>query len=267
MLAQYILDNTDCLKVIQLWPSKTLMLPLIQEELQLLFPQYFEEDQSDDEEYLKQMCKGIDHKWLAENIMYLTRSAFYDPHFIMYQLKFLKIHIRDRLDLVPDDKVQLIMDECLQILLELPSKLSRFNRKVDKFLYENDHDGLIELFTQICTDNSVAKAAEKCLKLLESVSEFCHNVILQWINDTMEQLKLLLSEYNESALLILPQVKLYIELRKDITVALVTDTRKWQKLSDYVKTELKECLAAIERQCKVKTQEISLKHVHQKLMQ
>ena len=266
VLAQYILNKTDPLKVIQLWPLKMLMLPLIQDELRLSFPQYSEEDQSDDEEYLKQTCKRIDHKWLAENVMYLTRSAFYDPHFIMYQLKFLKIHIRDRSDLVPNDKVQLIMDECLQILHELPGKLSRFNKQVDRLLYENDHDGLIELFTQTCTDNSVAKAAEKCLRLLESVSEFCHNVILQWINDTMEQLKLLLSEYSENALLILPQAKLYIELRKEITVALVTDKTKWKKLSDYVKTELKEHLAAIERQCKVKTQEISLKHIHQKLM-
>ena len=134
-------------------------------------------------------------------------------------------------------------------------------------MYENDHDGLIELFIQTCTDNSVAKAAEKCVKLFDSVAEFCHNVILQWINDTKEQLKLLLSEYNENALLILPQAKLYIELRKDITVALVTDTRKWKKLSDYVKHDLKEHLAAIERQCRVKTQEISSRHIHQKLMQ
>ena len=36
--------------------------------------------------------KRIDHKWLAENIiyMYLTRSGFYDPHFVNYQLKCLK---------------------------------------------------------------------------------------------------------------------------------------------------------------------------------
>ena len=267
VLAQYVLDNTDPLRVIQLWPLKTLMLPLIDDELQLSFPQHSEEDQSDVEEYLKHTCKRIDYKWLAENVMYLTRGAFYDPHFIMYQLKCLKLRIRNRPDLVPDDTVQFISNECLKILHELPGKLSRFNRKVDRLLYKNDHDGLIELFTQTCTDNSVAKAAEKCVKLFDSVAEFCHDVILQWINDTKEQLKLLLSEYNENALLILPQAKLYIELRKDITVALVTDTRKWKKLSGYVKHDLKEHLAAIERQCRVKTQEISLRHIHQKLMQ
>ena len=267
VLAQYVLDNTDPLRVIQLWPLKTLMLPLIDDELQLSFPQHSEEDQSDVEEYLKHTCKRIDYKWLAENVMYLTRGAFYDPHFIMYQLKCLKLRIRNRPDLVPDDTVQFISNECLKILHELPGKLSRFNRKVDRLLYENDHDGLSELFTQTCTDNSVAKAAEKCVKLFDSVAEFCHNVILQWINDTKEQLRLLLSEYNENALLILPQAKLYIELRKDITVALVTDTRKWKKLSDYVKHDLKERLAAIERQCRVKTQEISSRHIHQKLMQ
>ena len=223
VLARHILNSTDPLKVIQLWPLKTLMLPLIQDELQLSFPQYSEEEQPDVEEYVKLICKRIDHKWLAENIIYLTRSAFYDPHFIMHQLKCLQLRIRNRPDLVPDDTVQFISNEYLKILHEFPSKLSRFNRKVDRLLYENDHDGLIELFTQTCMDNFVGKAAEKCLRLFENVSEFCHNVILQWINDTMEQLKLLLSRYNENALLILPQAKLYIELRKDIAVALVTE--------------------------------------------
>ena len=158
----------------------------------------------------------------------------------MYQLKSLKMHIRDKPDLVPDDRVQLIMDERLQILHELPDKLSRFNRKVDRLLFENDHDGLIKLFTKTCMDDSVARAAEKCVKLFESVAKFCQNKILQWINDTKEQLKLLLSEYNENALLILPQAKLYIELWKDINVALVNDTRKWNALSDYIKFNLKE---------------------------
>ena len=193
VLARHILNSTDPLKVIQLWPLKTLMLPLIQDELQLSFPQYSEEEQADVEEYVKLICKRIDHKWLAENVIYLTRSAFYDPHFIMHQLKCLQLRIRNRPDLVPDDTVQFISNECLKILHEFPSKLSRFNRKVDRLLYENDHDGLIELFTQTCMDNFVGKAAEKCLRLFENVSEFCHNVILQWINDTMEQLKLLLS--------------------------------------------------------------------------
>ena len=47
VLGQYVLDNTDPLRVIQLWPLKTSMLPLIDDELQLSFPQYSEEDQSD----------------------------------------------------------------------------------------------------------------------------------------------------------------------------------------------------------------------------
>ena len=260
VLAQHVHDNTDPLRVIQLWPLKTSMLPLIDDELQLSFPQHSEEDQSDVEEYLKHTCKGIDYKWLAENVMYLTRGAFYDPHFIMYQLKSLKMHIKDKPDLVPDDRVQLIMDECLQILHELPGKLSKFNRKVDRLLFENDHDGLIELFTKTCMDDSVARAADKCVKLFEGVAKFCQNKTLQWVNDTKEQLKLLLSEYNENTLLILPQAKRYIELRKDITVALVTDARKWNALSNYVKFNLKEHLADIERKYKIKIQEISASH-------
>ena len=264
VLARYVIEKTDSLRVIQMWPLKSLMLPVINEELRLSFPP--EDDQSDVEEYLKQTCKRIDHRWLAENVMYLTRGSFYDPHFIIYQLKCLKLRIRGRPDLVPDETVQMIMDECFKILRELPCKLSSFNRKVDGFLYENNYDGLIDLFTKMCTDNSVAKAAEKCVRLFESVAEFCHNVILQWINDAKEQIQLLLTEYHENSLLILPQVKLYIELRKKINEALVNDTKQWKTLSDYTKSELKERLEAVEKQCKIRTQKVSTKHIHQKLI-
>ena len=265
VIAQHVIDNTDSLRVIQMWPLKTLMLPLIHDELQSSFPPYCEDDQSDVEEYLKNTCKRIDHRWLAENVMYLTRGFFYDPHFIIYQLKCLKLRVRGRSDLVPDETVQFIIDECVKILKGLPSKLSIFNRKFDRLLFENDHEGLINLFNKTCTDSSVAKAAEKCMKLFESVAEYCHNVTLDWINDAKEQIHLLLSGYHENTLLILPQAKLYIELRKDIIEALVSDTRKWKSLSVYVKSELKERLAAVESKCKTKTREISSKHIHQKL--
>ena len=265
IIAQHVLDNTDSLRVIQMWPLKSLMLPLIHDELQLSFPQYSEDDRSDVEEYLKDTCKRLDHRWLAENVMYLTRGAFYDPHFIIYQLKCLQLRIRGRPDLVPDETVRLITDECVKVLKGLPRKLSMFNRKFDRLLFENDYDGLIDLFDKTCTDTAVAKAAEKCVRLFESVAEYCHNVILDWINDARQQLQLLLSQYHENTLLILPQAKLYIELRKDIIEALVSDTRKWPSLSKFVKSELKERLAAIECDCKNKTQEVSSKHIHQKL--
>ena len=265
VVAQYVIDTTDSLRVIQMWPLKSLMLPLIDDELQLSFPQYSEDDRSDVEEYLKNTCKRLDHRWLAENVMYLTRGAFYDPHFIIYQLKCLQLRIRGRPDLVPEETVQLIVDECVKILKGLPSKLSFFNRKFDRLLFENDHEGLFDLFNKTCTDNSVAKAAEKCIKLFESVAEYCHNVILDWINDAKEQIQLLLSQYHENTLLILPQAKLYIKLRKDIIEALVSDTKKWKSLSEYVKSELKERLAAVESECKNRTREISSKHIHQKL--
>ena len=265
VVAQYVIDTTDSLRVIQMWPLKSLMLPLIDDELQLSFPQYSEDDRSDVEEYLKNTCKRLDHRWLAENVMYLTRGAFYDPHFIIYQLKCLQLRIRGRPDLVPEETVQLIVDECVKILKGLPSKLSFFNRKFNRLLFENDHEGLIDLFNKTCTDNSVAKAAEKCIKLFESVAEYCHNVILDWINDAKEQIQLLLSQYHENTLLILPQAKLYIKLRKDIIEALVSDTKKWKSLSEYVKSELKERLAAVESECKNRTREISSKHIHQKL--
>jgi len=267
IVAQYVLESTDSLKVIHMWPLKSLMLPLIRDELQLSFPQHFEDDKLDDEEYLKCTCKRIDYIWLAENIMYLTRGAFYDPHFIIYQLKCLKLRIRGRPDLVPNEMVQLITDECLKILRELPGKLNDFNRKFDGLLFENDHDGLIELCSKICTDDSVAKAAEKCVRLFESVAEFCHNVILQWINDAKEQIQLLLSEYHENKLLVLQHVKLYIELRSEIIKDLISNPTKWRKLSLYVKSELKDRLAAVESECRVKTQKISSRHVHQKLIQ
>ena len=163
--------------------------------------------------------------------------------------------------------VQLITDECLKILRELPGKLNDFNRKFDGLLFENDHDGLIELCSKICTDDSVAKAAEKCVRLFESVAEFCHNVILQWINDAKEQIQLLLSEYHENKLLVLQHVKLYIELRSEIIKDLISNPTKWRKLSLYVKSELKDRLAAVESECRVKTQKISSRHVHQKLIQ
>ena len=53
IVAQYVLESTDSLKVIHMWPLKSLMLPLIRDELQLSFPQHFEDDKLDDEEYLE----------------------------------------------------------------------------------------------------------------------------------------------------------------------------------------------------------------------
>ena len=265
VMAQYVINKTDSLRVIQLWPLKSLVLPLIHDELQLSFLQYSDNDQSEVEEYLKNTCKRIDHKWLAENVMYLTRGSFYDPHFIIYQLKCLKLRIRGRSDLVPDETVQLITDECIKILQGLPNKVSMFNRRFEGLLFENDHEGLLNLFTKFCTDNVVAKAAEKCERLFDSVAEYCHNVTLDWIKDAKEQIQLLLSDYHENALLILPQAQLYIELRKKIIEALSSDTRKWKSLSEYVKLELKKDLANVESKCKNKTRDISSKHIHQKL--
>ena len=34
----------------------------------------------------------------------------------------------------------------------------------------------------------------------------------------------------------------------------------------YTKSKLKECLEAVEKQCKIRTQKVSTKHIHQKLM-
>ena len=266
VVAKYLIESTDSLKVFQVWPMKSLMLPLIRNQLQLCLPKGNRHSQCDVDDFLRYTCIRIDDEWLAENVEYLIRGAFYDPHLIIYQLTCLNLRVRNRPDLVPDNHVQLITDECKKILREAPSKLKDFHREFEKLLFENDHDGLITLFEKFCTDNPVTKTASKCVALFKNVSDFCHNMVLQWINDAMEQLRLLLSEYHENICLILPQLKIYIKLRQDIVKSLINDSTKWPKLKKYVEAQLYEELEAVENTCKIKTQEVSAKHIHQKLM-
>ena len=126
-------------------------------------------------------------------------------------------------------------------------------------------NGLITLFEKLCTDNPVTKTAAKCVALFKNVADFCHNMVLHWINDAKEQLQLLLSQYHENSCLILPQLKIYIKLRQEIVRSLTVDSTKWRKLKEYVETQLREELKAVESTCKIKTLDISTKHIYQKL--
>jgi len=266
VVAKYLIDNTDTLKVLQVWPMKSLMLPMIRHQLQLCLPKDNRSSQRDLDDFLRDTCVRIDHEYLAENVAYLVRGAFYDPHLIIYQLTCLNLRVRNRPDLVPDKNVQLITDECKKILQDAPNKMRDFNREFEKLLFENDHDGLITLFEKLCTDNPVTKTASKCVALFKNVADFCHNMVLHWINDANEQLQLLLLEYHENTCLILPQLKIYIKLRQNIVRSLTVDSTKWRKLKEYTETELSKELEAVENTCKIKTQHISTKYLHQKLM-
>ena len=139
VVAKYLIDNTDSLRALQVWPMKSLMLPLIRRQLQLCLPKGVGSSQHLDD-FLRDTCVQIDHQHLAENVAYLIRGAFYDPHLIIYQLTCLNLRVRNRPDLVPDTQVQLITDECKKILQDAPNKLRDFHRGFEKLLFENDHE-------------------------------------------------------------------------------------------------------------------------------
>ena len=163
-----------------------------------------------------------------------------DPHEIILRLKEIKdtlIRSPDLLSLF-DKEIDLLMDECKQILNDAYKLCRKLNQNVQRNLIGKDYIKLIQIVEEFIRNYPVCHVAQKATTMVvQKIKPRCSGEQLNYIMIRCEFLQEMRPGCHFFTTYLLPLIKLYIKLHKQITSSFCNGLTDIERTHHYIRSD------------------------------
>ena len=165
-------------------------------------------------DYLKYKLSEIENVWLPFYYRTVNLHIFTDPHVVIVKLQ----EILKKISCTKDWS-----NEFNPLMADYKRALKVSNKvykNLNQTVHERNHDKLIQSIENIVKNLSLCNPAHKTVDLLNKLKPYYEGEILQHIIIISEELQMMMPDYHDITTLILPHLKLYNNIRKQISSSL-----------------------------------------------
>ena len=268
IISQYIIENMESNEVSTLYSLLCNFVTSIHKELTSTFQQsYGVHDLSSltAVDFLKYKLSEIENEMLPSHVKTVSVFTVTEPHLIIVTIQEIKDtlmispHTINLLSLLGEKISSLIVD-CEQILKNAHNLCRILNQNIQKNLYEKNYDELIQSVESFKNYPSCI-VAQKTVAMVKSIIPYCDGEQIFRTKLWCEYLQMMTPEYHSICTLILPCIKLFIKLHKQITASLLKGSPHVELTYDYIINKFDEEKELLKNNHYFKVQEVAPKFV------
>ena len=232
VISQYIIECMNSNEIIALSPFSSSGLNTAQsvdEGLTLTFHQsYGVHDPSSltAMDYLKYKLSEIENSVLPFILKSINMHTVINPHHVILVLQSIKDalmtspYTMNLLSLLAED-INSLITNCKGELKDAHKLSRKLNQSVQRNLYENNYDKLIQTVEEFIKNNPLCDVAQKAVTMVKKIIPYCDGELLHDMMRRCECLQRMTPDYHIITTLLLPCIKLCIKLHKQITSSLL----------------------------------------------
>ena len=177
-------------------------------------------------DYLKYKLSEIENVWLPFYLKRINKYTVTDPHHVILSLQEIKDalitspYTMNLLSLLGEDINSLIIN-CKGTLKDAHKLCRKLNQSVQRNLYENNYDKLIQSVEEFIKNYPLCDVAQKAVTMVKKIIPYCDGKLLHYMMWRCERLQMMTPDYHPITTLVLPFIKLCIKLHKQITSSLL----------------------------------------------
>ena len=241
VISEYIMSTIKSETVAHLSPFiylKTDTLIAIMEDL--LFQQsgdisFF----SSNSEFLTYYKQKMEHIVLPYCMKEINMHVLHDPHLVLMILHNIQSVLNDsryyHLLALFNEEIVTLINECHDALSKAQGLSRKVNLHFQLCFRIMSFDNLIPVLKEYLESDFMASTITKCVKLAKRICTQSDTDLRSAINEKYKHFKLLTKEYHTIPLEKLPKFQLYVELHKNITVAILqVNNDEIDKLFTYI---------------------------------
>ena len=231
VISQYIIECMNSNEILTLSPFGGTMntAQSVSEGLILTFQQsYGVHDPSSltAMDYLKYKLSQIENIELLSYLKRINKYTATDPHRVILLLQGIKDVLMtspytiNLLSLLGED-INSLMTNCKGTLKDAHKLCRKLNQSVQRNLYENNYDKLIQSVEEFIRHYLLYDVAQKGVTMVKKIIPYCDGELLHYMMKRCEELQMMTPDYHLITTLLLPYIKLHIKLHKQITSSLL----------------------------------------------
>ena len=230
VISQYIIECMDSKEAFALSPYVVDgAAQSVDDGLTLLFQQsYVLRDPSSLTfmDYLKYKLSEIENDVLPHFLKKMNLLAGTEPHDVILSLQMIKDALMtspyaiNLLSILSKDINSLIVD-CKETLQHAHKLCRKVNQSVQRNIYENNYDKLIQTVEEFLKNYPLCNVAQKAVTMVKKIIRYCDGELLHYMVIKCEELQMKTPDYHRITTLLLPHIKLNIKLHKQITSSLL----------------------------------------------
>ena len=231
VISQYIIECMDSTEVFSLSPSGRLStLNSVIDGLTLVFQQlygvYVSLSSTTVMDYLKYKLSELEHLYLPLCLQAINRYTVTDPHIIIVMLQLVEDalmispHTINLLSLI-DGEIRLLKSDCKQIIRGMRKLCRKLNQRAQRNLYERNYDELLQNVEEFIKCYPLHQIVLIAVTIINKIIPYCYGELLDYMTRMYERLMMLTADYHDLTLSLLPHIKLYIRLHKQIIRSLL----------------------------------------------
>ena len=192
-------------------------------------------------DYLKYTLSQIENVVLPVYLKRINMLTVADPHHVILLLQ----HIKDALMTSPytinllsllGEDINSLITNCKGALKDAHKLCRKLNQSVQRNLYENNYDKLIQSVEEFIKNYPLCNVAHKAVTMVKKIIPYCDGELLHYVMMRCELLQMMTPDYHNITTLLLPHIKLYIILHKQITSSLLNGSPDIELTYHYIRS-------------------------------
>ena len=224
-------------------------------------------------DYLKYKLSGIENVVLPFYLKIFNMYTVNDPHRVILLLQNIKDLLMtspytiNLLSLLGED-INSLITNCKGTPKDAHKLSRKLNQSVQRNLYENNYDKLIQSVEEFFKNYPLGDVAQKAVTMVKKIIPYCDGKLLHYVMMQCESLQLMTPDYHSITTFILPHIKLYIKLHKQITSSLLNGSPDIELTYHYIMSgKYDEEEELMMTNCLIKLQEVAPNYVQQQASQ
>ena len=177
-------------------------------------------------DYLKYRLSEIENVVLPCYLKMINMHTVTDPHCVILSLQEIKDLLMtspytiNLLSLLGED-INSLITNCKGALQDAHKLCRKLNQSVQRNLYENNYDKLIQTVEEFINNYPLGGVAQKAVTMVKKMIPYCDGELLRYVMIWCEYLQMMTPDYHINTTILLPHIKLFIKLHKQITSSLL----------------------------------------------
>ena len=139
-----------------------------------------------------------------------------------------------------DKEINSLILDSKAVLKDAHKLCKKLNQSVQRYLYEKKYDNIIQTVEEFIKSYSLCNVAQKAVTMVKKIilyrnlGEVNHSEILRFFKERCEHLEIMTFNYHDITAYVLPVIKLYIKVHKQISSSLLNGSPDIELTFNYI---------------------------------
>ena len=244
VISQYIIECMESKEAVNLYSILSQNVSSVADGLSLTFQQSYGVHDSSSltaMDYLKYTLSEIENVMLPDYLKTINMFTVIDPHNVILILQ----QIKDALMTSPytinllsllGEEINSLITNSKQTLNDAHKLCRNLNQSVQRNLYDQNYDKLIQTVEEFIKNYPLCNVAQKVVTMVKKITPYCDGKLLHYMMIQCESLQMCTHDYHHITTLVLPAMKLHIKQHKQITSSLLNGSPDIELTYHYIRS-------------------------------